>query len=474
MENLKGHIISYLPISGLRKVSDFLEHEGPILSHFVDKSNRNYLYYWVDFDGDYNRWLIWKVSFKKLIEYLKGHVSLKELMCEPNKDFIFSADLDRKLEFNNVIAIDIEDLPLAYIPEEDSFYTLPIPNLYLQLSEDRHENSYLELLKEKALYFTLEPNLPTFSTTVSAISASGFLKKISNSFLNFMEEDFFKTYRETITDFSRLKKIISQFKEILEPRVVYLQYSSFKVGLSTDSIKTLDQVSSYKEWQKSILDKYRNEVIDVNYNSEEELRNINKNYSEEARRKIFSPIIEILNDKDYHLTVTDQKHRFKRSFVGKISKEKQDILLPPKIEEETFEKKKLYSIVIEATEGEDFTKIKGKALQTGLLFSQELEKVEYPLNYAISLGHRLKFKNQIKFWYYIDSQNLYHAESEEFGIFIVAYSKEQIIKMFQDELIHLYLSNNTKRDKDSLRLMENFNKYLESHSVNSDDEDFPF
>ena len=158
MEIINGHNISNLPIKGLRKVFDILEYDGPILSHFKDSKEQDYLFYWVDFDENCNRWLIWKTNDKQIYDYLKGTLSLQDILLSEIKDYVFSVDIDRNLNHNAVYSIDIDNLPNEYIPEESSFFKLTVPEFYKTLIESFELSPYLITLREKALYFKLEPS----------------------------------------------------------------------------------------------------------------------------------------------------------------------------------------------------------------------------------------------------------------------------------------------------------------------------
>ena len=454
MEEIIGYNIGMLPIDGLQKISDLLEYEGPILSHFKDSKGNNYLYYWVDFTEEVNRWLIWRISDEQLYNYLKGAKSLKDLIESPNKEYIYSVEIDVNLNYNNVQAINIDNLPSSYLPEEETHYKLDIPAIYNNLLNSFEENYYLAILREKALYFTLEPSNSEFSTTVSAIDAGDFLKKISSSFLSFVEEDFFNTFKNQITDFSRLKKIIGEFKHLLSPRVVELEYGSFKVGISADTGKSIES-DKYREWQIDILHKYKAEVVDIDYSSDDILRHIADKYSEESRKKIFQPIVSLLSDDDYKVEVTNYRKSFKRKF-NKIPKSKEEIIIPKRFIEDVPEKKKLYNVVIEMTEGQDISKLSKKSLQDGLLFSQELNVVELELNEFVYENTRFVFSTPLKFLYRIEGA-IYIVENAEFKISVGAVNKEEALLMFQQEFAQKYFNSLNRENEE---LINKFNSIL--------------
>jgi hypothetical protein len=117
VEKINGYQLDQIPvpINSLTKVSDLIEFDGPILSHFNDQKSKNYIFYWVDHDKVHNRWLIWKVDSHQLYKYLRKQISLKEFLLNPNKDFIYAADIDGQLNYQSVYAIELENINASYV-----------------------------------------------------------------------------------------------------------------------------------------------------------------------------------------------------------------------------------------------------------------------------------------------------------------------------------------------------------------------
>jgi len=450
MEQINGYSIGALPVNGLKKVSDLIEYEGPILSHFKDLKNKNYLFYWVDQSNDCNRWLVWKLEDDQLYKYLKGHLSLKELMEEPNKDFVYAVDIDANLKYKNVFAIELTDVPEVYRAEEASTYKYSVQAIYNAFFDKYEANYYLPRLRELALFYTLEPYKNIYSKAVSTIDASNFLRKVTGSFLNFVEEDFLQNFQKDFTDGNRLKKIINQFREILIPRIVEAEYGSFKVGLSTDFIKEVDK-DTYKAWQRVILRKYKSEVVDVDYESEQELLEIVAKYSEESRKKIFAPYIEILNNSNYKLKVTDYTRSFTKIYK-KVTSEKQNIILPKNyVEELENETKFFYNLILESGPNQDLKRISGKTMQENTLFSEILREVDIPLNEIKVSEATFILKKPLMIHIRIEGRE-YSVTNNEFEINILADSREDAINLFQKQFSDKYfeLIRNNDSSKESI------------------------
>lgn len=71
MEKLNAFPITDLGIKSQLQ-GDLLYHEGPLLSHYINKDNPNehYFYKWTDCDDVCNRWLIFRISVEKLHLFL--------------------------------------------------------------------------------------------------------------------------------------------------------------------------------------------------------------------------------------------------------------------------------------------------------------------------------------------------------------------------------------------------------------------
>ncbi|MDB5136424.1 MAG: hypothetical protein JWP37_3027 [Mucilaginibacter sp.] len=176
----------------------------------------------------------------------------------------------------------------------------------------------------------------------------------------------------------KLNKIITQFKEILKPRIVETGYSSFKVGLSSDTVNSVEG-SAYKDWQRALILNYQNDVIDVDYSSETDIGLIAEKFPDTAiRKEIFEPIIDIINDKRYSTEVVNYKRTLKRKY-NSISKDKKESLLPPPepiSQIEQYENKKFITLVIEVNESQDLTNLGKKTIQENTLFTQERDSAD--------------------------------------------------------------------------------------------------
>jgi hypothetical protein len=121
MQSLKGLKIESFPVKGLYKIDDLIYFDGPLLSFYANDGGDNYLYYWVDVDDFCNRWVVFPVELAELNDYLNGKITLYSLVNSSLTGYI--VDLDDDLETQNVLLIQISDLPADYLPEINSIYS---------------------------------------------------------------------------------------------------------------------------------------------------------------------------------------------------------------------------------------------------------------------------------------------------------------------------------------------------------------
>lgn len=129
MKQIEGFDIKF-DFGDFKKMADLVYFDGPFLSHYVSGKGDDYLFYWVDRDETYNRWLVLRVSLANLQKYVGKELTLRELIENPNDAFLYSVDVDNNLHYHNVKLVQPSALPEEYLPESDSYYVFePIPTM---------------------------------------------------------------------------------------------------------------------------------------------------------------------------------------------------------------------------------------------------------------------------------------------------------------------------------------------------------
>jgi len=98
-------------ISSLKKISDLVYYDGPLISHFMNDKNENYIFYWIDVDENYNRWLVFKIEPSDLEDYLKSNLLLIDIIEKTN---LYCVDIDNDINYHNVKLISISEFHSFY------------------------------------------------------------------------------------------------------------------------------------------------------------------------------------------------------------------------------------------------------------------------------------------------------------------------------------------------------------------------
>lgn len=145
MIQVNGFNVS-LDIQSFQKISDLIFFEGPLLSHYMSERGDNYLFYWVDSDDHFNRWLIVRTSLETIQDYIEKKISLYEVVSKPNDGFLYMVDIDENVEYHDLKLVQPNSLPDDYLPETDSFYEFKIVDgLDLSAISKKYQCGVMEL-----------------------------------------------------------------------------------------------------------------------------------------------------------------------------------------------------------------------------------------------------------------------------------------------------------------------------------------
>lgn len=152
MENLTFDTNKLLDTSKFVRVGDLSNFEGPLLSLFEELNNGHlYLFDWVDRDQKNNRWLIYRVSPKHLLQFINGGISHLELFEKrPNKIIYFTDIKSNNTSFSYSNSYELLNLVQNYYPNSDNFFDISDCNSFEKiksviinsLSRQKSENEY--------------------------------------------------------------------------------------------------------------------------------------------------------------------------------------------------------------------------------------------------------------------------------------------------------------------------------------------
>ena len=387
MLEIKGTNIEQPPFDGLQLKAELLSFEDmPMLLHLIDSRENDWIAYWVDFDNTGHRWLYGKVNKKELFDYLIGRKSLNKLFKEISSDYIFLVDSNLDGDIISAKLLNSYALPDKYFAEENSNYTYGLSDFYLDYLR---EFDYLHKLQEKSYIFKAEPSSKVHQSTVGAKEAATLLNGVSNSIEGYIKTKAFNILKTKFSDTTRINKRINKYKNMLSPRIAETAFGSFEVWLAIDTVAFLGEDEIDSELRHGLINGYKQDVLDVDYTSEEEAKIIAEKYNEDERRLIFEPIFKLFDNDEIIISVSDFSKTFQRNYGGIPIKKTvfKDIVLPKptveQLEEAISKKNKIVSVFINLKEGEDVTKIKKRELLDNLIFTEEIAEAPYEINSPI-------------------------------------------------------------------------------------------
>lgn len=460
MLDVTGHKIDLLPIPELKRFYDLVYVDGVILTHLIDPDGRNFFQYLVDFADEKSRWLIWKVSDELLYKYVFGRVSLLGVLIDPSKDYIFSFDADVNGSKTNIMAFEVKDIPDDYLPDENSIIQfIKVPEEYDALFESVKEGFYIEKLRESAIDFKVSAEDPRYASTIGISSVSDFLSKLQTSYLNYSKIDFFKSFGDTTSDYKRLNSAYSDLKPNLDLRILEVRYGSFEVTLSADTVLAKG-AQQYRDWQYKVLEKYKDDVIELDYDSEDSVQEIIDKYSDDERRSIYSPYIQIISSKKYRVNVVDNSSDFRKVYKAVKQDIKDRIVPKPKLLPPDEKEKILRIAVFEAEEDKEFIDISKTELRNNLFFTEPaVEEVRCHLDKIEANTATIFLKKKIA-CLLSKSDKGYKLTNQEFDITYEVRSKDDLYRGFFNKFLEFYQNLMKSSSESDIEMRNRLNEYI--------------
>lgn len=85
----------------ITKISDLIYFDGPLLSHYIYDAGDNFLFYWLDADREFNRWMIVRTSEEAIRKYVGKDIPLIQLIRNSPDNFVRLVDVDSDFEYHN-------------------------------------------------------------------------------------------------------------------------------------------------------------------------------------------------------------------------------------------------------------------------------------------------------------------------------------------------------------------------------------
>lgn len=259
MNTINGFSINF-DFSKLIKVADLIYYDGPLLSHYVSNKGENYLFYWVDVDNEYNRWVVIRTDIFSIQQYLEKKSTLHSIITQPNDGFVYTVDIDDKIHYHNIKLVPIANLPEEYTPTENSYYAFEIEDtIDLAAISQKYSSGILEIhISGKDVKYGSIP-LNKFAPIIPKIEdirksmSSKFIKRVkhSNTYLERNAKQNIDRELRLDTQYEYMYSLAGSIRIILKP---INQQTSFSTTYSDDFAQDLIQLFKAGYDKKSILD----------------------------------------------------------------------------------------------------------------------------------------------------------------------------------------------------------------------------
>jgi hypothetical protein len=345
MENIKAFYIDTFPLEGAEKKEDLIFCDLPLLTRYVFQ-DKNYLYYHVDDENNVDTYLVFEIEEYSLFKLISGIISLKDTIFNVD-NFVYIIDKNDKDIVVKTAYLHSSRIIDDYLPEEDSIIEINYTKYsFFDILVERYKSDYYtERLREKAFYLKIapEPINKKFGDTLGFEEmVDDILPKITDSYKKYSRCDFENRFKSIITNETKFNSTYRKLNELIDYRIVDLKYGSFEIGIASDTLmnSTNIQKKELKEWADSIGDNFKQDVLEIDLNNPVEFDRIALKFDEIQRAKIYSPIIELANDKNIVFSIKDNKLS-KYKTIKKPRQETIKRLIPEKIVEVDFVKKEL-------------------------------------------------------------------------------------------------------------------------------------
>lgn len=308
MKNLDGYNIPF-DFDGFVQMSDLIYYDGPLLSHFVSKTGKDYLFYWVDIDEKFNRWMFFRVTPTVIQSYLDKKLSLREIICGLEEGFVSFVEIDDEANFLNTKIVKISSIPEEYLPSSQSYYSF-----------EKYDYNCLDSVSKELKSGVLELHIEGNGVGYGSIS----LRKLSKILPQFeaMRKDLAAGFnKRCLENFSKKtngetkKSRFYSLKQYTDFDVHYMMAGSARLILKPKSKYIASCIS---DDERDLFAREFIKVINSGFNSEE-VNNVSKIYGENLIQK-YSEFVDLLNEEQLGVKFTWCNAFLNKTYSSKIDK----------------------------------------------------------------------------------------------------------------------------------------------------------
>lgn len=308
MKNLDRYNIPF-DFDGFVQMTDLIYYDGPLLSHFVSKTGKDYLFYWVDIDEKFNRWMFFRVTPTVIQSYLDKKLSLREIICGLEEGFVSFVEIDDEANFLNTKIVKISSIPEEYLPSSQSYYCF-----------EKYDYNCLDSVSKELKSGVLELHIEGNGVGYGSIS----LRKLSKILPQFeaMRRDLAAGFnKRCLENFSKKtngetkKSRFYSLKQYTDFDVHYMMAGSARLILKPKSKYIASCIS---DDERDLFAREFIKVINSGFNSEE-VNNVSKIYGENLIQK-YSEFVDLLNEEQLGVKFTWCNAFLNKTYSSKIDK----------------------------------------------------------------------------------------------------------------------------------------------------------
>lgn len=269
--------------------------------------------------------------------------------------------------------------------------------------------NYQEILKKDAIFLKLSSREVLFRNTLEISHIWSFLRDLNASYNSFIEVRFRQLFSELFNfDEKRIKKVIQQILNFGKLRLVDLEYQSFSFGVNADTImgKEFINQEEIRQWRKQVVPEYNKTVIEGDYSSSDFINGIIEKFNEEEREKIYKPVINNFNKKEFSISITDRDFDPKNlRRIERIPNSTVHVILPPKPKEKEEYEIGLVQMVVPLDKSKSRITLKVKDIENDLftkafdeitLTIEELPLEDKEVHFAEPISYSLRLDKKSK------------------------------------------------------------------------------
>ena len=293
---------------------------------------------------------------------------------------------------------------------------------------------YLQMLRKKALNVRVKPKNPTYGSAVMLDNVIEVLRKVRESFRSFFTIDFDKAFGHQ--HFNNADKLRANLQSEAVLLLSNVKFRSFSASIAPDLQVMASQYSDeISEWKSGVFDRFKTDVFRTEYDSIPDLKPLTERYTDEERRQIFGPILDLFKDNNaYNFTITDPTYALEERKYRPVSKPVRDILIPTVEAIDVLPERELFQSFGLAAPESGGAISKGNVITTQALTTAEfrvrLNAIQFEKEELIL---REQIEVEIKY-----EKPIFTISTEILKIRTNAYDYNTVLRDFQKSFIELY------------------------------------